>query len=347
MKTTRREFIGQNAVFATGMAAAGLASCRSVSPSRSVGQIQTVLGPIPSETLGVTLVHEHVLVDFIGAAQIRRDRYDPEEVFQVALPHLQRVRELGCRTLVECTPAFLGRDPALLKRLATASQLHLLTNTGYYGAGKDKYLPAHALVESAEQLAGRWIREFREGIEGTGVRPGFIKIGVDAGPLSDLHRKLVQAAAQTHSATGLTIAAHTGDGRAALDELAVLEGLGVAGEAFIWVHAQSERESALHARAAERGAWVEFDGISAESIDRNVTWVTAMRDRGFLHRVLLSHDAGWYHVGEPGGGKFRSFDTLFSQFIPALRKAGFSEAEIHQLTAVNPARALKIRVRRR
>src|SRR5262249_5621927 len=204
-----------------------------------------------------------------------------------ALPHLKRVRELGCRTFVECTPAYLGRDPALLKRLAEASGLQVLTNTGYYGAVKGKYLPAHAHTETPDQLAACWLREWKEGIDGTGVWPGFIKIGVDAGPLTAVNRNLVQAAARTHLHSGLTIAAHTGDGAAALDELKVLRDEGVGGSAFVWVHAQNEKDAALHARAAEQGAWIEFDGVGPKTIDRHVELVKTMKLHGHLGRALL------------------------------------------------------------
>src|SRR5512136_1119403 len=101
----------------------------------------TVRGPVPAPDLGMTLMHEHVMVDFAGAAQVAKDRYDPDEVFRVVLPHLASIRSLGCRTLVECTPAYLGRDPVLLTRLSGASGVRLITNTGYYGASDGKYLP--------------------------------------------------------------------------------------------------------------------------------------------------------------------------------------------------------------
>jgi phosphotriesterase-related protein len=168
---------------------------------------------------------------------------------------------------------------------------------------------------------------------------------VDAGPLTEVNRKLVQAASRTHLQSGLTVAAHTGDGVAALAELKVLQDEGVDGSAFIWVHAQNERDTGLHARAAGQGAWVEFDGIGPQTIQRHVELVKAMKAAGFLDRVLLSHDAGWYHVGEPGGGKYRSYETLFTEFLPALQAAGFTEAEVKKLTVENPREALTIRVR--
>jgi phosphotriesterase-related protein len=71
-----------------------------------------------------------------------------------------------------------------------------------------------------------------------------------------------------------------------------------------------------------------------------------LKQSGHLDRVLISHDAGWYAVGEPGGGKYRGYETLFTEFLPALRKAGFSDADVEQLTVANPARAFTIGVRK-
>ena len=177
-------------------------------------------------------------------------------------------------------------------------------------------------------------------IDSTGIKPGFMKIGVDAGPLSEVDAKLVRAAAITHKATGLPIAVHTGNGVAALEEIDILERDGVPLSSFIWVHAHNEPDGALHQKAAARGAWVEFDGISPKSVDRHVALVLAMRAAGRLDRVLVSHDAGWYHVGEPDGGEFRAFDTLFTTFVPALKAAGLTEADVRQLLVENPRRAL-------
>jgi predicted metal-dependent phosphotriesterase family hydrolase len=306
-------------------------------PSR---RIETVRGPVDSEKLGITLVHEHVLVDFVGAGQVDRHRYDAEEVFRTALPHLLALKERGAGTLVECTPAWLGRDPALLRRLSEASGLHVVTNTGYYGAAQHKYLPAHAYQESAEGLAERWTAEWRDGIEGTGIRPGFIKTGVDAGALSSVDRKLITAAALCHRRTGLRIHCHTGDGGAAMDILSVLAEQRISPSAYVWVHAQNEKDGALHQRAARAGAWIELDGIAEESRDAHVAAVMALARAGQLPRVLISQDSGWYHVGEPGGGRFRPYTFLFDGFLPALRRAGLTEGDVRTLLVANPARLL-------
>jgi phosphotriesterase-related protein len=337
---SRREWLAATvAVVAAGCASRGAQGRTSASLERA-DRIETVTGAVAADRLGMTLMHEHVLVDFIGAGQVSPSRYDQDAVFAAVLPHLQQVRSLGCDTLVECTPAYLGRDPRLLKRLSEASGVQILSNTGYYGAAQDKHLPAHAFDETAEQLSARWIREYARGIDDTGIKPALMKIGVDGSPLSAVDAKLVRAAAITHRETRLPIASHTGTGAAALEQLDLLERSGAPLSAFIWVHAQSERDQTFHARAARRGAWVEFDGISQASVARHVELVRHMKEQQLLGSVLLSHDAGWYRVGESGGGQFRPYDTLFTAFLPALKAAGFVEMEIRQLTVANPRRAL-------
>ena len=332
---TRRELIAGLVALATTGAAA-----RVRGQAAKPRALQSVTGPIPADRLGLTLMHEHVLVDFIGADQVSPSRYDADQAFKVILPHLTKAKGLGCETLVECTPAYLGRDVLLLKRLSEASGVNILTNTGYYGAAKDKHLPRHAFTESANQLAARWTREFERGIDGTSVRPAFMKIGVDDVPLSEVDAKLVKAAALTSRTTGLPIASHTSTGAAAMAELELLDQANVPAAAFIWVHAHNERDAAFHVRAAKAGAWVEFDGISDASVGRHVELVRDMKSAGLLGRVLVSHDAGWYRVGEPDGGRFRSFDTLFTRFIPALIDAGLTKEDVRQVLVVNPREAL-------
>jgi phosphotriesterase-related protein len=324
--------------------AAGIAAATTVRSGDVALVIQTVRGPISARTLGRTLPHEHVLVDFIGADAISPARYDADKVFAAALPHLRRIQELGAQALFEATPDFIGRDPRLLAQLSEATGLHLVTNTGLYGARQNKFVPAYAHQESAAQLAARWIAEARDGIAGTGIRPGFIKSGVDPDPkLSPVQHKLVAAAALTHAATGLTVAVHTGRGPG-LEQLDVLREHGVGPAAYVWIHAQGARDEDLFA-AADRGAWLSFDGLNRPTLTRHLTLCQEMKRRGHLGRVLLSHDAGWYDPGKPDGGTFRPFDLLFTTFLPQLRESGFSDTEIDQLTIRNPAEAYAVRVR--
>ena len=310
-------------------------------------QIMTVTGAIPAESLGKTLIHEHILVDFIGADRITADRWDRKQVRLGVMPYLEEAKKRGVQSLLDCTPAFLGRDVRLLQEVSQESGLTIITNTGYYGAVNNKYLPPWAFTESAEQLATRWIREYEEGIDNTKIRPGFIKIGVDSGTLSGLHQKLVRAAALTHLATGLTICSHTGPALPAFEELEILQQLGVKPSAFVWVHAQNETDKSLYTTAAKKGAWVSLDGMGWGNLDGYATWLHDLKANGQLHQVLVSHDAGWYRPGEPDPmEKFVGYTSVFDKVIPLLREKGFSEKDFDQLLMKNPAEAFRIGIQK-
>ena len=105
-------------------------------------------------------------------------------------------------------------------------------------------------------------------------------------------------------------------------------------------------------KAAQMGAWVSLDNynIKRDSKAENAfstAWyierILALRDAGVLDHVLLSHDAGWYRPGEPGGGDFRGYTDIFTTLLPMLKETGFSSKEIDQLMIENPGKAFAVR----
>ncbi|WP_373492876.1 phosphotriesterase [Aquiflexum sp.] len=305
--------------------------------------IQTVSGKINPDEMGLTLIHEHILVDFIGADSTGYHRWDKDSVVQRVLPFLEEIKSKGVKTIIECTPSYLGKDPVLLQKLTDLTGIRFITNTGYYGAVGEKYLPEHAFSESAEELAERWIREYEEGIEDTGVVPGFIKISVNEGDqLSPIDKKLVHAAAITHLETGLLIVSHTGPWNTAKAEIDVLKESGIDISNFVWVHAQAEKDFENYLKAAEHGVWISLDGI-AWDVPGHLERIVYCKENRILDRVLLSHDAGWYSPGEPNGGDFIGFTALFDKLIPLLKDKGFTQKELDLMLIENPAKAFSIR----
>lgn len=320
----------------------------SFSCTEKKDRVMTVNGWTNAEEMGITLPHEHIMVDFIGADSTGYHRWDKDSVIGVVLPYLQEIAGLGCKTFIECTPAYLGRDPVIAKNLSQRSGMNIIVNTGYYGAVNNKYLPEHAFSETSEQLAERWLKEWNEGIEDSGIRPGFIKIAVRGDTiLSDLHKKIVTAAALTHLKSGLTITSHTGPGEGAFEQLEILKNMGVSPESFVWTHAQAGSQED-HIRAAREGAWVSLDNVSSDTagIEAYVLMLGNLKKNELLHKTLLSHDAGWYSVGQPGGADFRPYTAVFTSLIPALKEAGFTEEDISMLMEKNPQAAYTIKIRR-
>lgn len=305
--------------------------------------IYTVRGPIPASQFGFALPHEHIMVDFIGADQTSKERWKPEEVVKTMLPYLKQLRERGVTGFVDCTPDYLGRDVRVLRRLSEETGLHIVTNTGYYAAVNGKYLPRHAYTDSVDALAARWVKEWEEGIDGTGIKPGFMKIAVNPAEgtppkLKEVDARIVRAAARSSKRTGLMVASHTVQGLAALEQVKIFEEEGVSPSRFIYVHADGEPDQNLHRQVADRGAWVEYDGIGWRGVEEHLKLILPMLEK-HADRLLISMDSGWYWVGEPNGGKIRDFNLMTDKMIPELKKAGVSEAMIRKLTVENPAKA--------
>jgi len=301
----------------------------------------TVRGWIAKSEAGFALPHEHVMSMF-GKEPARYPWYDRARVEAEVLPYLSEARSAGVRTVLDCTTAFFGRHPELLAEVSERTGLALITNTGYYGAAQDRYVPRHASGESADDLADRWVSEWLHGIDGTDIRPGFVKTAVDPGPLSPIDRKLVVAGVRTHRQTGLTVQTHLGDNAEAAEQiLDLLKEERVHPRAWVWVHAQNVRERKLLIAAAREGAWISFDGLRTGKADAYAEHVGALKRERLLDHVLLSHDGDVYTAG----ANARLWHPLAAELRPLLAGQGLSEDEIRLLTETNPAEAFAIQLR--
>lgn len=319
-----------------------LFSAMAASAAPHAGSVLTVRGPIAPASFGLCLPHEH-LFSMFGAEPAERHSYDEQRLLSDVVPYVSSLRELGCASIADATTAWFGRDVRLLHAISQAARVHVVTNTGYYGAANDRYVPKAAYEDSAEQIAARWTKEAVEGIEGLGVRPGFLKLGVDSGRPSAIDRKLFEAACLSHRATGLLITVHTSDAvESAGMQLDLLKAHGVSPDAWVWIHANNCKDGAALKAAAASGAWLSFDGIAPESIDRHLQLVSMMKSLGRLKQVLLSHDGNSFRAG---GRPMKPYSALFTHFIPAMRNEKFSESEIRLMTVENPARAFTVRRR--
>ncbi len=296
--------------------------------------------------MGKTLAHEHILVDFIRNENNRSEAYSTEEAMAHVLSHLEKLKAYGVNTFVECTPIYIGRDVRLLKKISDETGLQILTNTGFYGAQDNRFIPEYTLTMTASMISTFWIAEFDQGIDGTGIRPGFIKIGVNRKPLSDFHATLVRAAALTHKATGLTIMSHTGPAVSTFQQLNILKEENVSPEAFIWTHASDENDWSQLIKAAKMGAWISLDkyGWKEEYAQSYPRILKLMKKEGVLNKALVSHDAGWFDPGQPEH-PFKPYTPFFEELIPRLKKEGFSTNDIKLLLEKNPAKALVVKKR--
>jgi phosphotriesterase-related protein len=308
-------------------------------------QIQDVQGKQIFHSDNIWLSHEHILVDFIGADGIQPDTWNHDSIIKEITPYFEELKEFNVNYFVDATPNYLGRDVLLLEKIAIKTGVRIITNTGLYGAGNNKYIPRYALDMTAEELSEKWINEYKYGIHDTSVKPGFVKIGIDvADPLHPMHQKLVKAAALTHLKTGLTIASHTGKAMGLWPQLEILKENGVSPASFIWVHAQAEENNDSYLKAAEMGCWISLDGVGWE-LEKHIEKLLFAKRNGILDRFLISHDAGWYDP-QKEMQTIKPYTNIFTQLLPELKSHGFTDDEIKLLLSVNPSKAFAIKIRK-
>jgi len=157
-----------------------------------------------------------------------------------------------------------------------------------------------------------------------------------------MQQKIVRAAARCSLLTGATIACHTASGVAARHILNILKE-DLDPDRLIVVHCDAEEDLKYHLEVAQEGAWVEYDALREENAERTLKLVRFMVKNGFEDQLLLSQDAGWYHVGEEGGGDIRGYAYLARDFVPLMLTSGFNQKLVDKILIENPSRAFQIR----
>lgn len=297
----------------------------------------TTLGPRTAAELGLILPHEHVFVDLRTWREPGHGEADVAEVVEVMAPYLRDVQQQGVTAIVEPGPIGVGRRADILLAVSQAVGLPLVAPTGVY---REQWIPPFVRESSAEQLRDLFVAELTDEIEDTGVRAGWIKIGVSDDGITEAERTVLRAAVAASLATGATIGSHTLSGAVAREQLDVIERLGGRPDRFVWIHAHVEPDPAIRLELARRGCWIELDGIGDPAQDHEFVDMTReLLDAGFAESVLLSQDRGWFDPAQPRGGTPLPYTALVGRFLPLLADRGVDEATLATLTRHNPFRA--------
>lgn len=297
--------------------------------------IRTVLGPVAPEDWGVTLCHEHLLVDLSGA------KHDPDAALTDEALVTSEVADLvlaGGTALVEVTAHGMGRNAEALRRIASATHCRVVCATGFYYG---QFLPEWIHSASVDELAEVFERELTEGTP-EGVQVGVIgEIGTSLNQVLPAEEKLFTAAARAQRRTGAPIMTHTSLGTMALAQLDILEGAGADLSKVSISHQDLNGDVNTHVEIARRGAWVQYDTVGKEryqSDDRRLQMVMEMAERGWAHRLMLSCD-----ISRPSYLKRRGgfgYAYLLTDFVPRLRAAGISDELLRQMLVTNPSQFL-------
>jgi phosphotriesterase-related protein len=302
----------------------------------------TTAGPIRASAAGLILPHEHLFTDLRGPEKPGYGEADPADVLRVMKPLVSAASKAGVDTLIECTTIGVGRNVPIIAALARETGMQIVVPTGVYG--RANFAPKKYAAMTEDELA-RWMMvEIFIGIENTGVKAGFIKTAASERELRAIEEKFLRASGRASLQTGAAIASHTTSGTIARQQVDILKNLRVPEDRFVWVHAQAEPDLELHKELARRGVYIELDSVgnSEQEDEKILKIIQALIAAKCEDRILISHDAGWYNPGQPDGGKQRGFTSLTKTFIPKLKKAGLTDAQIRKLTQENPFRAFSM-----
>ena len=317
-------------------------------------EVITIRGPVPSESLGVTLMHEHLLInwtrEFRSDGLINDEALVTEEIAAFVATGGSTVVEVSTsqltlgvtrRPTVERTSGTRTDDSVrALVRIAEAARVDLVLGTGHY---RHPYFD-HALINSSttDQLAEQMVREIEHGFGDTGIRAGLIgEIGCDRWYVSAEEERSFRAAARAARRTGVCLSTHAVDYPVGLLQLDLLAEEGLDPARVIVGHCDTVDLPDYHDEIIRRGAWVQFDtirGLTERDIAQRVAMITRLIRAGHADRLLLSQDVcKKSHLRANGGNGYTFLTTVF---LDRLRNAGISDEEITMLTVHNPARVL-------
>jgi predicted metal-dependent phosphotriesterase family hydrolase len=309
--------------------------------SRSRPYVETVDGPVAPEAIGVTLTHEHVFLEmWAGDGQGFIGQTRDEDLLAA---EIGAFRAAGGTCLVDQTPGGAGRDPLGLRRISARTGVAIVTGCGWYT--EPFYPPGDGLARrSAAEIAGALVREIREGLDGTDVRPGIIgEIGASQGWISPVEERVHRAAARAQIATGLPLATHTLYHSAGAAQMALFDEEGVDPTRVCIGHCDTFPSLDYCLSVARWGAYISIDNIGHQAGDHErqvLRLVLDLIDAGQAEQLLVSQDVGQVHELRARGG--RGYSYVAENFLPALRAAGVPDETLRTITVENPRRWLTI-----
>lgn len=318
-----------------------------------MGKVNTVLGTVATEALGLIAFHEHIGYGMPGSELDSKWWKTPEQKYEETVPKLRAFHQYGGGTFVDATGICNGRDLDYYKSLSAKTGVHIVASTGFVGG--DTAL-AHFARASVEYLHDQFVHEITVGIGNSGAKAGIIKVGVSrGGRMTELDKRIYRAAARAAKHTGVAIMTHLAIDAEPAIEIFGEEGLPLDRVVFGHVDDGVNFDKSKDTWIASLGGRIGFDTFGYETeLPDPPFWARPRKDRldhflrfigeqGHLDKVLASADANCSPLGWPGV-KGHTVNYIFEDLIPDLREAGVEERIITQIFVDNPADFLALHI---
>jgi phosphotriesterase-related protein len=319
--------------------------------------VETVGGAVDAGQLGRTLIHEHFFSSDEAVSTQWPHVRDRDREYELALESAEAVKGHGVKTVVEPTAMLLGRDIPTVQRLAGDTGLQIVACTGIYTYD---HLPQFLLNRDADYIAGLFVHDIEEGIQGTDVKAAFIKVAADEPGVNERIEKVHRAAARASVQTGAPIMAHsrpasgTGPQQA---EIFLEEG--VAPEKVQIAHTGDTDDLDYINRLLDLGVYIGMDRYGLDLFlptDRRNATVLELLNHGHAERMFLSQDfdvpiangLDWFppevieQLQAAGAATNWRMTFLFEEVIPTLRGDGMTDEQLETMLVQNPARWLGV-----
>jgi phosphotriesterase-related protein len=316
-------------------------------------QINTVQGPVEGDTLGATLMHEHI---FVLSPEIEKtaEEWDESAEQARAVDKLRALKQLGVDTLVDLTVIGLGRYIPRVKAISDlVPEINIVVATGVYTYNEVPmffhFRGPGTVLGGPEPMVDVFIREINEGIGDTGVKAGILKCAPDRPGITPGVERVLRAVARAHRATGVPITTHTPTPPEpwGLHQQRIFKEEGVDLSRVVIGHSGGTLNTDYHLELIENGSFLGFDhfGVFGFTMEERVDAVVRLCERGYASRIVLSHDAmcfvDWFPRSMAEATPDWNWTHIPNDVLPALLERGASEADIQLMMVDNPRTILE------
>lgn len=305
-----------------------------------MADVSTVLGTIDSSRLGFVLMHEHIVTQSPGMRDNWPDTFDRAFALERSISVLQEAKEAGVGTLVDLTTIDLGRDVPLIAEIVGAVGIQVVVATGLW-----RMVPRYFHLRPVDAATELFVRDITQGIQGTSIKAGIIKCATDDTGVTEPIEISLRASARAHRQTGVPISTHTdAEKQVGLDQQRIFAEEGVDLTRVVIGHSGDTENLDYLKKVADQGSYLGMDRFGLDNYlptDRRIRVIAELCKDGYADRLVLSHDASCHsdsRTPEYVQQKFPNwrYTHIPHDVIPALLEAGVSQAQIDQMTRVNP-----------
>ena len=308
-------------------------------------KINSVLGPVDTRELGITLMHEHVLCANWTARANYPDWLERKEFIDLAVKMLKRAKQFGVKTMIDGTPPGLGRDISVLREVSEKAEINIIASTGFYW-----YEEAWLVGKDRGRMVERLVREVEEGIQGTDSKAGIIKCATDYKGMTAENQHLLEIVADTQKITGLPIFAHgTVQNKVAAFQQQFFADRGVPAEKIILGHLGDTDNVEYIESILKKGSYAGLDRFGLEWIfpdEKRIATLKKLIEDGWADKLFLSHDFSVF-IDEINNewSERKNVDVehlnfqythIFERVLPELLEQGVEKEVVNRILSINP-----------